>query len=464
MSSADRERLARSLGILPAHLPKYGVCRGVGCSEKLDIKLIDRPDGTGLHALCTELIEPAKLGQPGPTEADAVALLKDTLGAEVIVAREPDGPCKNAHCAKDGQPCGFDVAAHINKHGIASLRTSAPKTAPEPATVPPPAVAPAPGPIFHAPVDPCICHKAPGMIEGPNRHCPVHGECCGGWISPEGASVLCEGCPSPSGFGPAPVVFHAPVPVEPEPSTAPRFAAPAGTHPLKAEMIKIIRWANDTAPRSQQREIGMSEVGVDCLRRLAYSLDGTPKANRAADPWFAIVGTSVHTWLAGALERWSASDEYGGPAFQIEQRVTASDGTTAVSGSTDFYRNGLVGDHKIQGPDKIKKLRDGGMPSNQYRAQLHLNGLGWEQAGWPVDEVALLVYPRSGYLDGMHVWSEPYSRDHALQSLARLASVRALGTALGAANVPASPDMAGCVWCPFYRPGAPADATGCPGK
>jgi hypothetical protein len=423
-------QLAAQLGLaVPQRQLITPWCRDKTCTEPLPWERVDREDGSGLHALCTELVAPAVLA--GPTEAQAVANILAT-GAEVIEG----GPCMDAWCAKNGRPCGFDVAAHINAHGPSILTN--PATGPTPQTAPVPAAAPTPAALVPTMPVPGPTFTAPEQFNVDDVHRVK-------------TAVLAQ--------------QYQPIP---SPLTPPgTFSAPAGPHPLKAEMIKIIRWADATTPRSLQREIGMSEVGADCLRRLAYRLAELPDVNTTVDPWFSIMGKAVHAWLAETLAAWNNAPEYGGPVFQIEQRVVATSDQYGVAGSTDFYRNALVGDHKLVGADALRKYRDNG-PSNQYRVQVHVNGLGWEQAGWPVDEVAILFYPRSGYLDSMHVWSEPYNRQVALDALARLASVRQLTAVLaphGAyGNIPAQPDKAGCVWCPFYRPGAPADATGCPGK
>jgi hypothetical protein len=247
------------------------------------------------------------------------------------------------------------------------------------------------------------------------------------------------------------------------------FAAPAGPkkHPLKAELTEIIRWFENSSPRSLQAAIGPSEIGVDCLRRIAYKVTGVPVANTDGDPWFAIIGTAVHDWLAEAIDTYQKAVLGRGkdnPRFHLEKRVTITADENGVSGSTDAFDidHGRVIDHKVVGNDNLKKYRDNG-PSNQYRIQAHLYGKGWEDAGYQVNEVVIVFYPRSNYLDQMHVWSEPYDRQVALAALSRLDTVRQMAAVLPIGLIPPTTDMAGCTWCDFYRPGGPADASGCPG-
>lgn len=252
------------------------------------------------------------------------------------------------------------------------------------------------------------------------------------------------------------------------------FAAPAGpkTHPIKQELIDLIRWAAADAPRSRQVAVGPSEIGVDCMRRLAYRYTGTAACNTASDPWFSIVGTAVHDWLDIAINQYNAkvlgppdgTREFAQRRYWTEERVTATADQHGVSGSCDLYdadRQTVI-DHKVVGPTPLKKYRDSG-PSNQYRIQVHLYGLGHAQAGRPVTEVAIAFYPRNGYLTDLHVWSEPYQPQIALDALGRAATVQQMAAVLPPALIPAHTDQAACTWCPFYRPGGPADATGCPG-
>ncbi len=306
----------------------------------------------------------------------------------------------------------------------------------------------------------CLVHQADWPNGAPRcRACP---EPLDPILWKQGLHV---GCTEPA---PIPTVAVAPAPAS--------FAAPAGKrpdHPLKAELIDLIRWADSHAPRSQQTALGPSEIGVDCIRRLAYRLTNTAAANDTADPWFAIVGTAVHDWLAVAIDRWTAEIDFGPNAhhrtpdsrrFLIEERVTATTDQYGVSGSCDLYdqQRRTVVDHKVVGPTALKKYLDHG-PSSQYRIQVHTYGYGHEAAGRPVDEVAIAFYPRSGYLTDLHVWSEPYDRQVAVDALNRAATIQTLATALPPALIPAVPDAAACCWCPFYRPGGPADGTGCPG-
>lgn len=255
--------------------------------------------------------------------------------------------------------------------------------------------------------------------------------------------------------------------------TAPAFAAPttqlvapAGTSPLATELQAIIRGAADNAPRSLQRNIGPSEAGHPCSRRIAYRLLDMPKVNTSGDPLASIIGTATHAWLADAFTRANV----GLPITRwlVEQRVSPS---PTLHGSADLFDawNGDVIDWKVVGATSLNKYKKDG-PSPQYRAQAHLYGLGFANLGFTVNKVTLAFLPRGGFLSGMHLWSESYRPDLAHAALNRLADILDLTAQLDPETnperwemIPAAPDH-GCTWCPMLRHATgPANAAGCSG-
>jgi len=67
---------------------------------------------------------------------------------------------------------------------------------------------------------------------------------------------------------------------------------------LAVEIGGIISEASKWSPRSQQVYIGPSEVGQECVRRLAYKLLDWDKANESGGgSWAANVGTAIHSFL-----------------------------------------------------------------------------------------------------------------------------------------------------------------------
>lgn len=114
-------------------------------------------------------------------------------------------------------------------------------------------------------------------------------------------------------------------------------------HPLVAELRDAIITADRTAPRSLQTALGPSEIGEPCARKLAYRLMDEPRINDDRDPWAAIIGTSVHAWLTGALT--SVNHRTGTIRYLTETRVEIR---TGLSGSGDLYdvQRATVVDHK----------------------------------------------------------------------------------------------------------------------
>ncbi|MGM9380305.1 hypothetical protein [Streptomyces antibioticus] len=234
----------------------------------------------------------------------------------------------------------------------------------------------------------------------------------------------------------------------------------------------------DTAtnsPRSLQKRLGPSEVGDPCERRLSYKMLDWPAASTEQDPAASIIGTGFHTWMEEAFTRRQAPMPDGRPRYRIEERVTVRPSPiedAIVAGSSDLYdrATGTVWDWKLVGHTSLDEYRRKG-PGPQYRTQAHLYGLGQENDGEQPKRVAICFVGRYHELR-VHVWTEPYQRQIALDALTRLDRVRDRLTASGDADapydhawwsqVPAS-DQAKCRFCPWFKPGSTDLTVGCPG-
>lgn len=240
---------------------------------------------------------------------------------------------------------------------------------------------------------------------------------------------------------------------------------PAEANALKTLVQKMIRHAEGTSARTLQRQIGPSEMGDACDRRLAYRLAEVPAINAARDPWPAIVGTAVHHWMDAAVHTAEGAGLISGWVTEIG---VAPD--RLVKGHSDVYDaiGHRVIDWKTAGPDVLKKIRTQGPPAS-YIYQANLYGLGHEQAGRPVKDVALVFLPRAGWLSGIYVWRDIYRRHLAELMVERLYK---LGDLLIAGfnpwEIPAVPSDA-CGYCPFFASGdgimgVEASVNGCPGR
>ena len=239
---------------------------------------------------------------------------------------------------------------------------------------------------------------------------------------------------------------------------------------LKQELVEIIKWADRQNPRAHQVLPGPSELGDPCDRRLGYRLAGVPAVNTEFDPWAAIVGTAVHSWLEPAVQMWMRA--HGTSDWSTETELQIDE---FVLGHSDLYshRHQAVIDWKGVGPDIMKKFRKDGPPVG-YQTQAHLYGYGFERQGLPVRKVVLACFPRAGWIRDMYVWATDYDRTVAEAALSRMYKIAQDLVALDILKqshrweqVPATPSN-GCGWCPLYDPRRDlergADATGCPGR
>ncbi len=276
----------------------------------------------------------------------------------------------------------------------------------------------------------------------------------------------CAGCGEPLDKTLFPALFH--------PTCSPFEDLEPGEDPfndlVKRSLIEVIRWADDQNPRSKQVAIGPSEIGDPCDRRLAYRLAEVGSVNRTFDPWAAIVGTALHSWLEEAFQAWNR--DHSDSPWATETPVVLSE---FVKGRSDLYHKewGCVIDHKGAGPDVMRKYRKDGPPTG-YKVQVHCYGYGYERLGFPVKKVALAFYPRAGWLRDLYVWSEDYDRsiaEAALNRMSRIATELMSADILNKGhrweNVPAAPSN-NCGFCPYYVPDRDfergADEHGCPGR
>lgn len=244
-----------------------------------------------------------------------------------------------------------------------------------------------------------------------------------------------------------------------------------GVEQLVADLDAAIEHGIRTQPRSLQRRIGPSEMGVPCDLRIAYRLLGTPECNPTAGrlPWKPFVGTAMHEAIATIVESANMADpsyDRNGPRYLIEHRVPiAQVGGEDIDGSCDLYDRltATVLDWKVVGGSQLRRYKADG-PGEQYRTQVHLYGYGWRRRGYPVRHVAVYFLPRDQEWRQRHIWSEPYDEQIALGAITRVQGIAALTSALGAGALPLMRRrQAWCRFCPWHKPGATDLPDGCPG-
>jgi hypothetical protein len=242
---------------------------------------------------------------------------------------------------------------------------------------------------------------------------------------------------------------------------------PGNGDAFKAEYLGAIIDAIVNSPRSQQINLGPSEIGP-CTRLLGYKLLGMPERPRVP-AWKATVGTGGHMWLETAFDRYNLLNaQYlnGQERFYIETKVNVGEyNGKPLTGSCDLYDRvtGIVVDHKFPGPTMIEKYRRKG-PGQQYRNQAHLYGRGWIRAGLPVSRVMIAFLPRNGELDDHYIWREDYDEQVALDALQRVEGVDTAVQTLGPAALQLLPtDNHYCNTCPYFLHRSTDLTKGCPG-
>lgn len=215
---------------------------------------------------------------------------------------------------------------------------------------------------------------------------------------------------------------------------------------LQQELLWSINAAIQNQPRSLQKAIGPSEIGDPCDRCLALKLAGqTPQPEAQGGAWLPYIGTAVHAQLADvfdAHDRWL-----------VEQRVDVGMIAGAIiSGSADLFDpvTGTVIDWKVVGKTTLDKARRHG-PTDVYRAQAHLYGRGFTNAGHHVERVAIYYLPRNAInLGAGHFWSEPYDEQVAVNALKRAEALHAAVTTLGLEVTDRLHTEPGCRTCPRF--------------
>jgi hypothetical protein len=240
---------------------------------------------------------------------------------------------------------------------------------------------------------------------------------------------------------------------------------------LATELFILIEQAIIGQPRSQQRRIGPSELGVPCDRRIGYRLAGIEPAQDRGAAWKPYVGTALHEQIGTVI----ATHEVGRMSqpdyverYKVEERVSVGEiGGVEITGSCDLFdvKHGAVWDWKFVTRNKIREQYRPHGPGDQYRTQAHLYGRGWQRQGYDVRTVGVIFMTRDGELADRHVWQEAYDEQVAVAALDRATSIASAITALGSDfTIPTLQTAdAHCRFCPWFRDGATNTAQACPG-
>ena len=238
--------------------------------------------------------------------------------------------------------------------------------------------------------------------------------------------------------------------------------------PTAAEALEgesLAAWVRETVwtaeadrPRSRQRAVGPSELGLACSREIAYKLAGTDPVNHGIDPMRSLVGQAVHGHLAETFRQLRPVGRY-----LVEHPVSYE----GVAGTLDLYdrRTRTLIDWKTSRTAKIRRTAVDG-PPRHYRWQSQVYAAGLLAQGETPTRCAVVYIPTDGELADVMAWIYPINADEADDAVARLTAVRErldiVSNNPGA--VDAQPSRL-CPWCPYHRPEWTGDlAVACPGE
>lgn len=178
---------------------------------------------------------------------------------------------------------------------------------------------------------------------------------------------------------------------------------------IKELLVKALHEKENSRPRSNQVQVGPSELG-GCRRKVWYRLNDQPETNDNELKLAAIMGTAIHSAIEKALDKT--------PGVVLEAAVEHN----GMKAHVDCYfpDTGDVVDWKTV---KAKNLNY--FPTLQQRWQVQTYGYLIEQSGLgKVHNVHLVAIPRDGDERDIKVHSEKYDSSIALEALSWLAAIK----------------------------------------
>lgn len=220
---------------------------------------------------------------------------------------------------------------------------------------------------------------------------------------------------------------------------------------LLADMKSVVAYAMSHSPRSLQVELGPSEIGHPCPRRIAMGLMGEPAVAAAFDPLPSAVGTGAHHQFGKAFEM--DNQRLGYQRWLVEHRVSPWPG---MGGNLDLFDTvtRTVVDHKFLAADKVKSARTKG-PREVYRNQGQVYAAGLVADGHRVDRVALWLLPRGGLIAHSYLWHTPFDPAVAKRVEQRTVTITGLCADLEVDRHPERynlipHDDSDCAFCPWH--------------
>ena len=211
------------------------------------------------------------------------------------------------------------------------------------------------------------------------------------------------------------------------------------------ELINAITSSNKGSSRSQQKQVGPSEIG-GCSKKTWLRLNGQESTNPNTLRLAGIMGTAIHTYIEQAFKR---QDPFG-DRYELEVEVEHE----GMMGHVDMYDKI---NHEVIDWKTVKKANVNRFPSSQQITQVQLYGYLLNANGCKVKTVTLVAIPRDGDERDIVFHSEPYDQAIAIAGLAWLQEIKDMKVA-----PPAEKDAFFCRhYCNFFDA---SGLKGCAGK
>lgn len=197
----------------------------------------------------------------------------------------------------------------------------------------------------------------------------------------------------------------------------------------------LLEW-DRTRPRSQQRELGWSEVG-GCRRRAGYRLAGTEPSNPGGSLQ-AVMGTAIHDAVQQRL------NETAGPDDLVEYEVVFA----GIPGHLDRFEadTGDLIDVKTTSSRWLEHVKVHG-PDKPHLWQTHGYWAALRAKGIDVRRIVIDYLARD--TGELYRWTTAPNIQHVRDALAWLESVRSVDVDM--TNRDYAPDSGFCQHCPFYK-------------
>jgi hypothetical protein len=201
--------------------------------------------------------------------------------------------------------------------------------------------------------------------------------------------------------------------------------------PTTSELLLL---ADRQRARSQQRQLGMSQVG-GCRRRAGYTLAGTDPVNEVGSV-VAVMGSAIHEAVAAGVRALNR------PGDLVEREVRFA----GLMGHLDRYEceSQTVVDTKTVSTRRLEQVKLEG-PSTQQRWQVSLYAAALLTEGIPVTHVRIDYLVRDTGVEHNVQW--PFDPDDVKDAVDWLRQVR--DTPLAMLPRDYAPDSVFCQGCPF---------------